>query len=301
VAPTRSRRRWLALGCAALGLWGLERAQGLAGAPHGKLVASVLDVGQGDSALVDFPDGSLWLIDGGGFVGSPVDPGRAVILPELQARRRSRIDVMVLSHPHPDHFTGLESVIRSLDVGEFWDTGQGLAQGAGPIYARIRALLAERGIPVLGPAELCGERLRGGARVQVLSPCPRFREGLGANDNSLVIRLTFGKRAFLFMGDAEHEAESHLLADGAELSADFLKVGHHGSRTSSTPAFLDAVKPRVASMSTGVRNRFGHPHAPTLQKLQARGILALRTDRFGGIRIETDGNALEVSSVADGR
>ena len=301
VAPTRSRRRWVALGCAALGLWGLERAQGLAGAPHGKLVASVLDVGQGDSALVDLPDGSLWLIDGGGFVGSPVDPGRAVILPELQARRRSRIDVMVLSHPHPDHFTGLESVIRSLDVGEFWDTGQGLAQGAGPIYARIRALLAERGIPVLGPAELCGERLRGGARVQVLSPCPRFREGLGANDNSLVIRLTLGKRAFLFMGDAEHEAESHLLADGAELSADFLKVGHHGSRTSSTPAFLDAVKPRVASMSTGVRNRFGHPHAPTLQKLQARGILALRTDRFGGIRIETDGNALEVSSVADGR
>jgi competence protein ComEC len=80
-----------------------------------------------------------------------------------------------------------------------------------------------------------------------------------------------------------------------------LKVGHHGSRTSSTPAFLDAVKPRVATMSTGVRNRFGHPHLPTLAKLKERGIVALRTDRFGAVRIETDGNLLEVRSVADGR
>lgn len=302
---TAPRGRWLgralAASCVLCGLVWLERAQHRAGAPRGRLVASVLDVGQGDSALIDFPDGSLWLIDGGGFVGSPVDPGRAVILPELQARRRSRIDVMVLSHPHPDHFTGLESVLRAVDVGEFWDTGQGLAQGAGPVYARIRGLLRERGVPVLGPAELCGERLRGGVRVQVLSPCPRFVSGLGANDNSFVIRFSLGRRAFLFTGDAEHEAEAHLLASGAQLQADFLKVGHHGSRTSSTPAFLDAVQPRVASMSTGVRNRFGHPHTATLEKLRARGILAVRTDRFGAIRVETDGNRLDVRSVANGR
>jgi competence protein ComEC len=296
-----SRLRVLMFGCGAAGLFALEHAARHAGAPRERLVASVLDVGQGDSSLIDFPDGSVWLIDGGGFVGSPVDPGRAVILPELQARRRSRIDVMVLSHPHPDHFTGLESVIRAVDVGEFWDTGQGLAQGAGPIYARIRALLRERGIPVKGPAELCGEQVRGGVRVQVLSPCPGFRSGLGANDNSFVIRLALGRRAFLFTGDAEHEAEERLLARGVPLSADFLKVGHHGSRTSSTPAFLDAVAPRVATMSTGVRNRFGHPHAPTLEKLAARSILALRTDRYGGIHIETDGNTLNVQSVTDGR
>ncbi len=223
-----------------------------------------------------------------------------MILPELQARRRSRIDVMVLSHPHPDHFTGLESVIRAVDVGEFWDTGQGLAQGAGPVYARIRALLRERGIPVRGPADLCGEQLRAGVRIQVLSPCPSFRQGLGANDNSFVIRMVYGSRAFLFTGDAEREAEAALLARGSVLTADFLKVGHHGSRTSSTPAFLDAVMPRVATLSTGVRNRFGHPHAPTLEKLARRGVPALRTDRFGGIRIETDGNTLDVRSVTDG-
>jgi competence protein ComEC len=301
-SPAGRWRRRLLIWLAALGgLLLLERLQTRAGAPRGRLVASVLDVAQGDSTLIDFPDGSLWLIDGGGFVGSPVDPGRAVILPELRARRRSRIDVMVLSHPHPDHFSGLESVLAAVEVGEFWDTGQGLAQGAGPTYARIRALLRERGVPVRGPAELCGERARGGVRVQVLSPCPSFRAGVGANDNSFVIRLLWAQRAFLFTGDAEHEAEAGLLERGLPLAADFLKVGHHGSRTSSSPAFLDAVRPRVATMSTGIRNRFGHPHAPTLQKLSERRILALRTDRYGAVRIETDGEALSIVTVADGR
>jgi competence protein ComEC len=305
VALRLKRGQWrsasLAVAVTGLGLWALDRAQARAGAPRGELRATVLDVGQGDSSLIDLPDGSLWLIDGGGFVGSPVDPGRAVILPELRARRRSRIDVVVLSHPHPDHFTGLESVITAVEVGEFWDTGQGLAQGAGPIYARIHALLRARGVPVRTPAELCGERRIGGVRVQVLAPCPGFRPGVGANDNSFVIRLSLGARAFLFTGDAEHEAEASLLERGVPLAADFLKVGHHGSRTSSSPAFLDAVRPRVATMSTGIRNRFGHPHLPTLEKLAARGIAALRTDRYGAVRLETDGAALGVVSVADGR
>jgi len=113
--------------------------------------------------------------------------------------------------------------------------------------------------------------------------------------------LVLGRRAFLFTGDAEHAAEQQLLERGAVLRADYLKVGHHGSRTSSTPAFLDAVGPQVTSLSTGVRNRFGHPHAPTLHNLAERGAWALRTDRVGGIRIETDGNGLEVRHVTHGR
>jgi competence protein ComEC len=234
-------------------------------------------------------------------VGSPVDPGRQVILPELRSRRRSRIDVMVLSHPHPDHFLGLLSVVRAVEIGEFWDTGQGRAQGAGPAYAELRALLRERGVPVREPPELCGQRSWGGVQVQVLAPCPGFRTEWGANENSLVIRLRFGARAFLFTGDSEHEAEQLLLARGVELSADYLKVGHHGSRTSSSPAFLERVQPSVASMSTGIRNRFGHPHASTVEALRARQIAAVRTDRFGALRVETDGVALEARTVADGR
>jgi competence protein ComEC len=294
-------RRVLVLTAAALGLFAIERAQRAAGAPRGQLIASVLDVGQGDATLLDFPDGRVWLIDGGGFVGSPVDPGRQVILPELATRRRSRIDVLVLSHPHPDHFLGLLSVVRAVEIGEFWDTGQGAAQGAGPAYAELRALLRARAIPVREPTELCGARVFGGAEVQVLAPCPGFRAEWGANDNSFVIRLRYGSRAFLFTGDSEHEAEQQLLARSAPLQSDYLKVGHHGSRTSSSPAFLEQVRPHVATMSTGVRNRFGHPHAPTLAALSARGILGLRTDRFGAIRITTNGAELEVRSIADGR
>jgi competence protein ComEC len=294
------RRAWL-VAATVLGLFGVERAQRAAGAPRGELIASVLDVGQGDSTLIDFPDGRLWLIDGGGFVGSPVDPGRMVILPELSTRRRARIDVLVLSHPHPDHFLGLLSVVQAIEIGEFWDTGQGAAQGAGPAYGELRALLRARGVPVRGPAELCGARDFGGVKVQVLAPCPGFRGEWGANDNSFVIRLQHGRRAFLFTGDAEHEAEQLLLERAAPLGSDYLKVGHHGSRTSSSPAFLERVRPSIATMSTGVRNRFGHPHAPTLAALSERGILGLRTDRFGAVRITTNGGELEARSVADGR
>ncbi|HEY6081094.1 MAG TPA: DNA internalization-related competence protein ComEC/Rec2, partial [Polyangiaceae bacterium] len=301
VAAWRALRWQVALVSLALGLLSLEWSQRQAGAPRGQLRATVLDVGQGDSTLVDLPDGSAWLIDGGGFVGSPVDPGRSVILPELRSRRRARLEVVVLSHPHPDHFLGLESVLGALEVGELWDTGQGLEQGAGPAYARLHRLARERGVRVRRPAELCGSRRISGVQVEVLAPCPDFEPGWGANDNSLVLRLSFGKRSFLLTGDAEHDAEVRLLERGSELGADFLKVGHHGSRSSSTPAFLDAVAPRVATLSTGVRNRFGHPHGVTLQALAERGIVALRTDRLGSIRIDTDGSSFDVRYVADGR
>ncbi len=288
----------VALGGFAAGLLLLELSQRSAGAPRGSLRANVLDVGQGDSTLIDFPDGSAWLVDGGGFVGSPVDPGRSVILPELRSRRRSHLDVVVLSHPHPDHFLGLISVLEAIDVGELWDTGQGAAQGAGPDYARLLRIARDKRVRVRGPAELCGARIVAGVRVQVLAPCPDFEPGWSANDNSFVLRLSFGSRAFLLTGDSEREAEARLLERGSELRADFLKVGHHGSHTSSSPAFLDAVAPRVATLSTGVRNRFGHPRPVTLQALADRGIVALRTDRSGGVRIATDGASFEVSRVA---
>ncbi|HEY4104037.1 MAG TPA: ComEC/Rec2 family competence protein, partial [Polyangiaceae bacterium] len=138
---SRERRFLRAIWCivALSAFSALELATRKLGAPVRVLRASALDVGQGDSNLIDLPNGALMLIDGGGFVGSPVDPGKSVILPVLRARRRSRVDIVVLSHPHPDHFTGLLSALEELDLGEFWDTGQGEAEGAGPIYARLLA------------------------------------------------------------------------------------------------------------------------------------------------------------------
>src|SRR5690606_3124473 len=125
---------------------------------------TALDVGQGDALLVDLPDGSLMLIDGGGFVGSPVDPGRRVLLPILRARRRERLELVVLSHPHPDHFGGLGVVLSDVEVGQLWDTGQGQAEGAGPDYAELLRLARERDVPVTSPAALCGSFSFGGAR-----------------------------------------------------------------------------------------------------------------------------------------
>lgn len=293
------RRAWL---CATLlGALLLELASHRAGHPRGVLRVSVLDVGQGDASLVDLPDGTLMLVDGGGFVGSPVDPGASVILPLLRARRRTRIDVAVLTHPHPDHFLGLATALRGVDVGELWDTGQGRDQGAGPVYAAMVRDLVARGVPIRGPDSLCGpERLRGGAHVQVLAPCPSFDPVLGANDNSFVIRLGHGTRRVLLTGDAEHEAEARLLAAHAgDISADLLKVGHHGSRTSTSAALVSAVRPEFATVSCGVRNRFGHPHPATLRTLAEGGVTTLRTDRVGSVEFWTDGSTLRVSEMGE--
>lgn len=268
----------------------LELAAVRAGSPRGLLRVSVLDVGQGDSILVDLPGGGLMLIDAGGFVGSPVDPGARVLRPLLRARRRSRIDVVVLSHPHPDHFGGLPAALAGVEVGELWDTGQGEAEGGGPTYAALLEDLRSRGVPIRRPAELCGTRAVSGATIEVLAPCPDYTPDWSANDNSFVLRVRHGERAALLVGDTEHHSEDALVRSaGAGLRADLLKVGHHGSRTSSRPPFLDAVRPSLAAISCGVRNRFGHPHPEAMETLASRSIEVARTDRGGAILWETDG------------
>ena len=290
------RRRLNVVWCvlSALLFCGVEAAARRAGRPLDVLRASALDVGQGDANLLDLPDGTALLIDGGGFVGSPVDPGKAVVLPVLRARRRTRVEIVVLSHPHPDHFTGLASALQELDVGELWDTGQGEAEGAGPVYAELLRSLRARGVPIRHPAELCGApRVFGGAVLRVLAPCPSFTPHRGANDNSIVISIAYGARRFLFTGDAEREEEAELLlTHAADLRADYLKVGHHGSRTSTSEAFLSLVSPALATLSCGVRNRFGHPHGQTVERLAAHDIRTLRLDRSGSVVVTTDGQSL---------
>lgn len=290
LASRSFKRSW---GVATLGaLFIVEGAAFVAGHPQHLLRVTSLDVEQGDSTLIDFPDGSAMLVDAGGFVGVPIDPGETVVGPVLRARRRSRIDVVVLTHPHPDHFGGLVAALRDVQVGEFWDTGQGRAQGAGPAYAALIDFLRSRHVAIRSPEDVCkAPRYYGSAVITVLSPCPTFESGVGANDNSFVIKVEIGKRAALLMGDAERHAEQRLLAlHGDRLRADWLKVGHHGSRTSSSAALLDAVHPEYAVISCGVRNRFGHPHAETLQALEHAGAAVLRLDRTGSAEWLTNGD-----------
>jgi competence protein ComEC len=249
----------------------VEVAAVRSGAPEGTLRVTVLDVGQGDATLIDLPDGRLVLIDGGGVVGSPSDPGTRVILPLLRERRRRRIDVAILSHPHPDHFLGLASVLREIEVGQFWDTGQGREHGAGPVYAEMLRDLERRGVPIRGPASLCGLTTLGGATLRMFAPCPAFDPGLDANDNSFVISLGLGARRVLLTGDAEHEEEARLVRDpGGDLRADLLKVGHHGSRTSTSPELLDTTVTSPAAVYRAVA-----------AAARARGVAVARVELVG--------------------
>jgi competence protein ComEC len=276
----------------------LELGACRAGTPHGALRATFLDVGQGDAALVDLPDGEAILIDGGGLVGSPLDTGLRVVAPALRARRKSELALAVLTHPHPDHFTGLATGLDGVRVGALWDTGQGEREGVEGPYAALLRHARARGIRVQRPAELCGAHDLGGALVEVLAPCPDPSPDRNPNDNSFVLRISNGRRAFLFVGDAEHEEEAELLARAPDhLRADVLKVGHHGSRTSSSPEFIRAVRPREAVISVGARNRFGHPSPQTIATLEAFGARVWRTDRDGAVVVTTDGERLDVSSM----
>ncbi len=257
--------------------------------PTDMLRVTQLDVAQGDAAVVDLPDGSAMLVDAGG--GRP-DPGERALLPLLRARRRDHLRLVVLSHPHPDHYEGLRALLDHVRIDEVWDTGQATAETPHGPAARLLRALRRRGVRVRHPPEICGDHRLGGVAIEVRWPCPHFDPGLGPNDNSLVLRVRYGERRVLFTGDVEALAEAALVASPHDLQADVLKVPHHGSRTSSSGAFLDRVAPRVALASQGRRNRYGHPHRSVLERYAARGIRLLRTDRDGGTVVETDGRSL---------
>ena len=296
----------LSLGTRAGKLWGtlviagalvaLELGFRAAARPEGELRVTVLDVGQGDSILVDLPDGSLMLIDGGGFPGQAFDVGKRVLVPVLRARRRSHIDRVIVTHPHPDHFGGLGAAVESVSgVDELWDNGRVEEHPARELVQLMKAVETKGG-RIVRPDELCGApRDYGGAVVELLAPCPSLDPELSTNDGSLVLRIRYKNRTVLLMGDAEEAAEERLLASGADLRADLLKVGHHGSRTSSTPELIEAVKPSIAVISCGARNRFGHPHGRALRTLEDADASIVRTDVGGAFVFSTDGDRVSVS------
>lgn len=267
--------------------WLIAREQ-----PRGELRATFVDIGQGDATLVDFPDGRLALIDTGRGGRHPaVRELRAL----LEARRRSRIDLVVLTHGHPDHYGGLSELVGEIEIGEIWVNGQLLSEERDDATARLLSAAMAHGAQLRFAPELCDSRKEfGGASLEVLWPCPRYDPALGLNDNSITLRLTFGRRSILFTGDLEQESEQRLLASGRIGPADVLQVAHHGSRTSSTAGFVAAVRPSLAVISCGAGNRYGHPSTAVVARLRDVGAEVHRTDQRGGLIVTTDGERLEV-------
>ncbi len=262
------------------------------------LSVTALDVGQGDALFIDFPDGKIGIIDGGGFVTGVPDTGARVLRPYLRARGRTKVDLVALSHAHPDHISGLLTLLPHVEVTELWIPH--LPDRPGGALFELVALARKSGARITTAAELCAQTSHaplsyGGVEIEVLSPCAPVTPPLSLNDDSLVFRLSHGRRRVLFTGDVERRGEALLLATQKNrLRADVLKVAHHGSDTSSNGAFLDAVAPEVGLISCGIRNRFEHPRPSTLTALAERGIEVHRTDHQGSITVRTDGASLEI-------
>jgi competence protein ComEC len=293
------RRKVILTGCAlALSLFACSEWRLRTRMERGHMEVRFLDVGQGDSALIETHDGKRMLIDSGGAPQGGPDPGQRAIVPLLSALRISELDVVVLSHPHPDHYGGLAAIIDRVRIKELWDSGEACAQDEGGAACALLQRARAKGTRVREPAELCSNRQRlSTVSIDVLAPCPGIDQTLSTNDNSLVLRVRHGARSFLFMGDAEHEREERLVAQfGQGLRADVLKVGHHGSRSSTTELLLKAARPWLAIVSAGRGNPFGHPHEEVSGRLDEYARHILRIDQVGGVVIDCDGRSLEVQT-----
>ena len=252
------------------------------------LKAVFFDVGQGDSTLLEFDNGQHMLVDAGTEFPDAAQRG---ILPYLAEHRIEKIDVLVMSHPHPDHYGGMKSILDSVEVTELWANRQATVEDPAGAAASLLRHARSIGVTVRYPRALCDDTHSfGTARVSLLWPCPGYDPAYHENDNSLVLRVETMNTHLLLSGDIERDAEAALLEKRLIVKTDVLKVPHHGSRTSSTQAFLNRLAPDIAVISSGAANRFGHPHAEVLKRYQAIAATVFQVSRIGAVTLETDGN-----------
>lgn len=247
-----------------------------------RMYVTVIDVGQGDSLLITLDSGEAMLID----AGEASDTG--AVLDELDEYGVTDVDVLVATHPHADHIGGMRSVIDNYPVGQMLMPDK---TSDSKTYQQMMDAVDTHNIPVI-EAAAGYEFTLGNAFCTVVSPNAGADED--ANNESVVIFLDYYDTEFLFAGDMEKQAEDAVLDAGYNIDADVLKVAHHGSSTSTTEAFLNAVTPDYAVISCGAGNSYGHPHQQTLDALNAIGARLYRTDLSGNVLFISDGETLTV-------
>ena len=251
---------------------------------------TMLDVGQGDALLLRAP-GHAILIDAGGRPGDS-HFGERELLPMLADRGIRRIDIAVLTHVHPDHCGGLPAVLANLDVGSLWISPR---RFRGDCAQRVLEACSARAIPIHLVRD--GDTRTVGAIAMRAFVADRTFKHSPENNSSVVLRAALGRWKVLLTGDVERDAEEMLAL--RDIHADVLKVGHHGSKTSTTVALLEAVRPRIALISCGLHNTFGHPHPGVVESLRSRGVRTWRTDHGGSIDLDFLPDHLAVHQQVD--
>lgn len=252
----------------------------------GELVVHFIDVGQAESIFIQLPNSQSMLIDAG------KNSSGDLVVDYLKQHKIKKIDYLVGTHPHEDHIGGIDDVIKKIEIGKFYmpkvshttKTFRNVIAAAQAKKLNIRP--AKAGVEIVNQP---------GLKIDILAPLRDEYEAL--NNYSAVIKLTYGDRSWLFTGDAEALSEQDLLQHNANLKADVLNVGHHGSVTSTTDEFLQEVAPRLAVISAGKDNDYGHPHQEVLKRLQEAGIDIYRTDSQGTIVITDDGTNIETKTL----
>lgn len=252
------------------------------------LVVHFIDIGQGDSTLLELPNGEFALIDGGPRSSSEK------LLDYLKDEKIERIDYLIATHPHEDHIGGLPQVLRNFEVGQVYMPER---TANTKIFETLLKEIQRKDLKI--KLAKAGDQIidEPGLSFKFLAPVRTDYDN--TNDFSIVSRIDYGETSLLVMGDAEAKAERDIIASGTRLKADVLRVGHHGSSTSSTREFLDQVEARDYVMSLGVDNSYGHPHRETMDNISLKDGSIYRTDEMGDIIMVSDGRKIDFNKESE--